>query len=154
MRAPHDPRGAEMIYAVLNEDGNGYTFYRGEGLWYLGDADIDEESGEVNGYFDTHYVYWHNEMAMADCFARWAQTNDEDRLQLCNAYAEAWAADAWQGEGWYVSGWSDGGQEPEPEWCEDIEQLEGCIDYLLHGQTEHHQGWIEYAGDGDEPEGR
>ena len=58
----------------------------------------------------------------------------------------------WYGEGWYGIGWSDGGTYGEVRWYETYRELERDYDAAYGESSETHLPFVDFLGDGDEPE--
>ena len=65
------------------------------------------------------------------------------------------AAEGWEGEGWYNVYYSDGGEPATNNgavWCDTVNDLAGLISSANISKTEFHLPYVEFAGNGDEPE--
>lgn len=140
----------ETVFGIYQELESGELFR-------IGDADyeLDEETGEVieiGGYADQRYVHGRDIKELADSIkakmgADWIAFLEGNEMDIKQETIKAW-----QGEGWYQICWSDGGQKWDAVWFENDEDLEENLASAYESATETHLPYIEYMGEGDEPE--
>lgn len=160
-----DRKGSTMSTIYVNKETNHldetvFGIYQeledGE-IIQIGDAgyELDEETGEVieiGGYADQRYVHGRDLKELAQsikakmgCY--WVDILEGNELEIKQ---EVYGA--WQGESWYQVWWSDGGQAYDAYWYENGVDLEDDLVGAYGDATEAHLPYIEYLGDGDEPE--